>query len=59
MIEVRRNIKNKRVIFRKVAVLEPAMLLKMAFTSQVIFRIFIKLFRTIFLPNHLPVPATH
>ena len=46
--------KNKRLIFRKVAVLEPAILLEMVFTSQVIFSIFIKLFRIIVFTKTLP-----
>ena len=40
--------KYKRLVFRKVAVLEPTILSKMIFTSKVIFNIFIKRFRTIF-----------
>ena len=50
--------KSKRLIFRKVAILEPAILLKMLFVSQVIFSIFIELFRTIFLIKHLPEHVT-
>ena len=44
--------KNKRLNFRKNAVLVSAILLKMVFTSKVIFSIFIKLFRTIFYQNN-------
>ena len=46
--------KNKRLIFRKAAVIEPAILLEMVFTSKVIFSIFMKLFRTIFFTKTLP-----
>ena len=40
--------KNKKLIFRKAAVIEPAILLEIVFTSKVIFSIFMKLFRTMF-----------
>ena len=45
--------KNKKPIFRNVAVLEPTILLKMVFSSQVFINIFMKLFRTFFLPKQL------
>ena len=46
--------KNKRLIFRKVAVLEAAILLEMVSTSQVIFSIFLKLFKTICFTKTFP-----